>query len=62
MNCSQTFASDSDYIFFEKSVLQQNKLSDPINMAIKKVWGRITTSMFANYEESVLSQMTKVSY
>ena len=58
MNCSQTFASNSDY----KSVLQQNKLSDPINMAIKKVSGRITTSMFANYEESVLSQMTKVSY
>ena len=39
LNCLRTFASNSDYIFFSQSVLQQNNLSDQINMAMKKVTG-----------------------
>ena len=53
-NCPQTFASNSNYIFFPQTVLQQNNLSDKINMAMKKVTtGRLTPSMFAKYEESM---------
>ena len=39
---SQTFASNSDYIFFAHSVLRQKKLK-----------GRLTAGMFANYDKSV---------
>ena len=53
LNYSQKFTSNSDYLFFAQSVLQQEKLSDQINVAIKKVSGRLTAGIFANYEESV---------
>ena len=53
LNFSQTFASDSDYIFFLKSVLQQKNLNGQINIAMKKVTGQLTAGMFANYYESV---------
>ena len=53
LNFSQTFASNSDYIFFEQSVLQQKNLNDQINIAMKKVTGQLTAGMFANYGESV---------
>ena len=52
LNFSQTFASNSDYIFFEQSVLQQKNLNDQINIAMKKVTGQLTAGMFANYDES----------
>ena len=39
LNCLRTFASNSDYIVFAQFVLQQNNLSDQINMAMKKVAG-----------------------
>ena len=42
LNFSQTFASNSDYIFFAQSVLQQKNLK-----------GELTAGMFANYDESV---------
>ena len=53
LNFSQTFASNSDYIFFAQSVLQQKNLNDQINIAMKKVTGQLTAGMFANYGESV---------
>ena len=53
LNFSQTFASNSDYIFFEQSVLQQKNLNDQINIAMKKVTGQLTAGMFAHYDESV---------
>ena len=53
LNFSLTFASNSDYIFFEQSVLQQKNLNDQINIAMKKVTGQLTAGMFANYDESV---------
>ena len=37
MHYSQKFAADSDYIFFEQSVLQKVQLSSEINIAMKKV-------------------------
>ena len=37
LNCSQKFASDSDYIFFVHSVLQQMQISNQINIAMTKV-------------------------
>ena len=53
LNFSQTFASNSDYIFFAQSVLQQKNLNDQINIAMKKVTGQLTAGMFSNYGESV---------
>ena len=53
LNFSQTFASNSDYIFFAQSVLQQKNFNDQINIAMKKVTGQLTAGMFANYNESV---------
>ena len=53
LNFSQTFASNSDYIFFAQSVLQQKNLNDQINIAMKKVTGQLTAGMFANYDKSV---------
>ena len=53
LNFSQTFASNSDYIFFEQSVLQQKNLNDQINIAMKKVTGQLTAGMFTNYDEIV---------
>ena len=53
LNFSQTFASNSDYIFFAQSVLQQKNLNDQINIAMKTVTGQLTAGMFANYDESV---------
>ena len=37
MYYSQTFASDSDYIFFAHSVLQKLQLNSQINIAMRKV-------------------------
>ena len=53
LNFSQTFASNSDHIFFSQSVLQQKNLNDQINIAVKIVTGQLTACMFANYDESV---------
>ena len=53
LNFSQTFASNSDYIFFAQSVLQQKNLNDQINISMKKVRGQLIAGMFANYHESV---------
>ena len=61
LNCLQTLVANSDHIFFAQSVLQRKNLSDQINMAMKKVTGRITAGIFASYEESVRNKMTKVS-
>ena len=36
-----------------QSVLQQKKLGDQINMAMKRVSDQLTPGMFANYEESI---------
>ena len=36
LNYTQRFASDSDYIFFANSVLQQLNLNNQINVAMKK--------------------------
>ena len=35
LNFSQTFASNSDYIFFVHSVIQQKNLNDQINIVVK---------------------------
>ena len=53
LNFSQTFASNSDYIFCTQWVLQQKILNDQINIAMKKVTGQLIAGMFANYDESV---------
>ena len=37
LNYKQTFSSDSDYIFYALSVMQQLNLSSQINVAMKKV-------------------------
>ena len=50
---SQTFVSNSDYILFAQSVLQQKNLNDQINIAMKKVTGQLTAGMFTNYDESL---------
>ena len=42
LNFSQTFASNSDYIFFARSVLEQKNLNDQINIAMEKVTGQLT--------------------
>ena len=39
LNLSQTFASNSDYMFFAQSVLQQKNLNDQINIVLKKMAG-----------------------
>ena len=39
--------------FSAQSALQQKKLSEQINMVMKKASGRLTAGMLANYEESV---------
>ena len=36
-----------------QSVLQQKKVSDQINMVMKKVLGRLIADIIANYEETV---------
>ena len=53
LNFSQIFTSNSDYILFTQSVLQQINLNDQINIGMKKVTGQLTAGMFANYDESV---------
>ena len=60
LHFSQTFASNSDYIFFAQSILQQRNLNEQINIAMKKVTGQLTAGMFANYDESVKRFVSKV--
>ena len=50
LNYSKKF---DKYIFFVQSVLQQKKVSDQINMVMKKVLGRLIADIIANYEETV---------
>ena len=49
LNYTQRFASDTDYIFFAHSVLQQMQLSSQINIALKKVKGHNLTTQFYTY-------------
>ena len=53
LHFSQIFASNSDYIFFAQSLLEQRNLNEQINIPVKKVTGQLTACMFADYGESV---------
>ena len=55
LNYTQRFASDSDYIFFANSVVQQLNLSNQMNIAMKKVSStNLTAGMFSNnFKETV---------
>ena len=51
----QIFASVTDCIFFAQFVLQQLMLRSQISIAMQKVSGNLTASMFINYKETVQS-------
>ena len=55
LNYTQMFASDSDYIFYAHSVLQQLNLQSRINIAMKKVGGnQLNAGMLSlNFKEKV---------
>uniref|UniRef100_A0A7M5V9S6 ATP-dependent DNA helicase n=2 Tax=Clytia hemisphaerica TaxID=252671 RepID=A0A7M5V9S6_9CNID len=55
LNEKQNFASDPDYIFYACSVLQQLRLSNQINIAMKKVSAsNLSAGMFSqNFKETV---------
>ena len=55
LNCSQKFVSDSDYIFFVHSVLQQMQISNQINIAMRKVaTTNLTAGMLSrNFKETM---------
>ena len=55
MRYSQTFAADSDYIFFADSVLQKVQLNIQINIAIEKVISNnFTTEMLSkNFKQRI---------
>ena len=57
LNYKQKFSSDSDYIFFSHSVMQQLNLNSKVNIAMKKVkTGQLTAGMLSrNFKESVKS-------
>ena len=57
LNYTKCFASDTDYIFFAHSVLQQMQFSSQINIELKKVKGHsLTAGMFSsNFNEKVNS-------
>ena len=56
LNYKQTFASCSDYIFFVQFVLQQLKLQNQINIAVKMVSGNLTAGMLSrNFKQTVQS-------
>ena len=61
LNCTQLFASDSDYIFFALPVTQQLKLNSQINIAIKKFCGRnLNAGKFSGkFTETVKSFISK---
>ena len=61
LNYTQMFASDSDYIFYALSVIQQQKLASQINTAMKKVCsGALTAGMLSNnFSETVKSFVSK---
>ena len=54
LNHSQIFASDPDYIFFARSVLEQHYLSSSINIAMHKLKpGSTAKSIRLNYKDTV---------
>ena len=61
LNYKQTFSSDSDYIFYALSVMQQLNLSSQINIAMKKVCtNQLTAGMLSNnFSDSVKSFIAK---
>ena len=55
LNYKQKFSSDSDYIFYALSVIQQLNLNSQINVAMKKVrTNQITAGMLSNNFESTI--------
>ena len=61
LHYSQKFAADSDYIFFEQSVLQKVQLSSEINIAMKKVISNnLTAGMLSkNFKQRVKELIAK---
>ena len=61
LNCSTRFASDTDYIFFAHSVIQQKQLASNINVAMKKVQiNNLTAGMLtSNFKDNVKSFFAK---
>ena len=55
LNYSQTFAGDSDYIFFAHAVLQRIQLNSQINIAMRKVSSDTLTAgtLNRNFKETV---------
>ena len=55
LNFKQTFASDADFIFFARSIVEQHHLKSSINISMQKVRGmQITAGIVKqNYKESV---------
>ena len=57
LNYTQKFASDSDYIFFVNSVVQQLRLHSQISIAMKKVSGEnLTAGMFSQSFKDTVKQ------
>ena len=59
---SGRFANNPEYLFFAQFIIEQKKVSDSINIALKKVRGRPVTAsrthkiQYANLTESYLSR------
>ena len=49
LNCSKKFASDTDYIFFARNILQSLSLKEQINIAMRKVSGVSLNAEVLNY-------------
>ena len=44
LHCSGRFASNAEYLFFARFIIKQKKISDSINIALKKVRGQALTA------------------
>ena len=55
LNFMQTFAADSDYIFFARSIVEQCRLKSSTNIALQKIrCSELTASSIKrNYKESI---------
>ena len=60
LNYKQSFASNSDYISFVKSVLQENNFKDQISIAIKKRWAILQQECLKTISILLKNRLTKI--
>ena len=54
LHCSGRFAMNPEYLFFAQFIIEQKKVSDSINIALKKLHGQpLTASQFRSNEQCV---------